>query len=133
MGKFLLHPRAAVLLPPNTMHGFITTTHNIMKLRLSNGVSYAIEFNAVDQIEFRKSMRCAAMEYFAHEGKRAIAELHVATDSGEWLSANYPKSNAPYYVKFGHVDNANWNDARAANSSGTWFEYELDCMAGILK
>jgi hypothetical protein len=99
-----------------------------MKLRLSNGISFAVEFNAGNEIQFRKNIRHAALQYFAHEGKKSSAQLHIATDSGEWVSANYPKSNANFYIRFGQTDLADWKMAKQSNSSGTWFEFELDCM-----
>ena len=104
-----------------------------MKLRLSNGISFAIEFSAANDIEFRKNLRRSAFEYFTHEGKNSCAQLHVATDSGDWLSANYPKSNANFYIRFGQIDSAKWDSAKRSNSCGTWFEYEIDCMTNFVE
>jgi hypothetical protein len=100
-----------------------------MKLRLSNGHSFAVVFSAASSAEFRRSLRRAGLEYFAHEGRHVPAELQVTTDSGEWLSANYPKSNAPHHVRFGQLDSADWADAARSNSQGTWFEYAMDSLA----
>lgn len=96
-----------------------------MRLRLSNGYSFCVEFRAQNAAEFRREFRRSALEYFAKTGKFSAAQLHVATDGGEWLSAHYPRSNAPYYVTFGKLERAKWVDLVRSNQRGTWFEYEL--------
>ena len=100
-----------------------------MKLRLSNGFSFAVEFNAANALEFRRALRRAGLEYFAHEGRKSLAELQVATDSDVWISANYPRSNAPHHVMFGKLDRADWDAPARSNSQGTWFEYAIVGLA----
>lgn len=103
-----------------------------MQLRLSNGHSFATEFTASNAEEFRSGIRRAALTFFAREGRHAIAQLHVATDSGEWLSANYPRSNGPYSICFGAVDRAEFASASRSNRTGTWFEFELAGLSDLL-
>ena len=100
-----------------------------MKLRLSNGYSFAVEFNAANAVEFQRTLRRAGLDYFAHEGRQSLAELQAATDSGVWLSANYPRSNAPHHVRFGQLGRAGWNAPARSNSTGTWFEYAIAGLA----
>lgn len=102
-----------------------------MKLRLSNGHSFAVEFTAANSAEFRTAIRRAAFDFFAHEGRAAPAQLHVASDGGDWLSANYPHRDGRhhYLVRFGAVDRASFADAAHSNNRATWFEHELQLMA----
>ena len=106
-----------------------------MKLRLSNGHSFVVEFSAATAAEFRPAIRRAALQYFAHEGRNLPAQLHVASDGGAWLSANYPNRDGRhhYLVTFGDVDRASFADAAHSNSSGTWFEHELRLLSGWVK
>ncbi len=106
-----------------------------MHLRLSNGFSFAVEFSATTAAEFRRAIRRAAMEFFTHEGPHSPAQLHVATDGGAWLSANYPHRDGVhhYLVRFGDVDRASFTDAAHSNDRGTWFEYELHLLSDWVK
>jgi len=105
-----------------------------MKLRLSNGHSFAVEFSAATAAEFRPAIRRAALQYFAHEGRDLPAQLHVASDGGSWLSANYPHCDGHHYlVAFGDVDRASFADAAHSNDRGTWFEYELQLLSRWVK
>ena len=106
-----------------------------MKLRLSNGRSFAVEFSAATAAEFRRAIRRAALEYFAHEGRDLPAQLHAATDGGDWLSANYPHRDGRhhYLVRFGDVDRASFADAAHSNDRGTWFEHELRLLGDWVK
>lgn len=106
-----------------------------MKMRLSNGQTFAVAFSANDAAAFRLAIRRAAFEFFAHEsyaGRSRGAELQVATDSGEWMSANYPSSNLPYRVRFGAVDAAEFSAVQRSNHRGTWFEYEMAAFASTV-
>lgn len=106
-----------------------------MKLRLSNGRSFAVEFSAATAAEFRPAIRRAALEYFAHEGRDIPGQLHVASDCGAWLSANYPHRDGRhhYLVRFGAVDQAAFADAAHSNNRSTWFEHELQLLSGWVK
>ncbi|MCK6371285.1 MAG: hypothetical protein L6Q83_08180 [Gammaproteobacteria bacterium] len=95
-----------------------------MRLRISNGHSYAVEFSAGSTAEFRSALRRAAFEYFAHESRRA-GELHVGTDTGDWLSPYYPRSNAPCVLRFGDVERIDWATCQRSNAAGTWFDVAL--------
>ena len=103
-----------------------------MRLRLSNGHSFAVEFSAATAAEFRSAIRRAALEYFAHEGAAQPAQLHVASDGGAWLSANHPHRDGRYHylVRFGDVDRASFADAAHSNNRATWFEHELKLLSG---
>ena len=111
------------------MTAISTIYERTMKLRLSNGYSFAVAFCAASEAEFRRALRRAGLEYFAREGRHSLAELQVATDSGEWVSANYPKSNAPHRIAFGHLDREEWALPVRSNSQGTWFEYAIAGLA----
>lgn len=103
-----------------------------MKLRLSNGFSYAVEFQATDPASFRRNIRRAALDFFAHEGTNRPAELHVATDSGSWISPRYPRSNGPLYIYFREADigaDIRFDLAVEANAKGTWFEKQAEAIA----
>lgn len=100
-----------------------------MKLRLSNGFNYAVEFHAHDPRSFGAALRRAAFDYFAHEGRQHAAQLHVQTDRGTWLSAHYPLSNSPFCISFGSVSDAEWSDCLRSNHDGTEFEYQLDALS----
>lgn len=106
-----------------------------MKLRLSNGVNYAVEFNATDPASYRHNIRRAALDFFAHEGTRRPAELHVATDSGSWISPRYPQSNGPLYIYFSEADigaDIRYDLAVTANAKGTCFEKEVEAIASFI-
>lgn len=78
-----------------------------MRARLSDGYSYAVEFTAT-QRTFNRAIARALLEYAAKRGGRwrgrpdAHAQVHVYVSPGNWASADFPRSNAPVYVRLGH-------------------------------
>lgn len=105
-----------------------------MRFRLSNGYSFSVEFSAGTPAAFRKAATIAYTTF--REAGHSLAELHVATDIGEWLSPRYPQSNAPFHI-FGVVQIERAAQAVAlsakSNRAGTWFEHEIDGLSSWTK
>lgn len=66
--------------------------------RLSDGWSYATEFDATSLATFSVAIRAAYVEYQEH--RNTAPELHVCTDiDREWIPPNYPDSNAATRIR----------------------------------
>lgn len=97
-----------------------------MKFRVTDQLTDAREFTAGSTQEFRIRLASAWSEMAqALPGKTLY--LHVATDSGEWVSPHYPKSNAPFPLPRGMVRDADTllQQLSRANQAATWFEHEI--------
>lgn len=103
-----------------------------MRLRLSNGHSFAVEFHAANEAEYRHGFRRAALSFFVHEGQRATAYLHVSSDYGEWMSPNYPRSNDDCVSRFGRHNRPSWSQVCLSNQRSTWFRHELNNLSGFV-
>lgn len=102
-----------------------------MRFRVTDQLSDAREFSADSPREFRARLAAAWSEMAQARPGRTLY-LHVATDSGAWVSPHYPKSNAPFVLPRGAVNNpdALLHQMSEANSAGTWFEHELRGLSG---
>lgn len=70
----------------------------MINFRLSNGYSHAIEFSATCETQFSRRLNSALSDYY--HTQTGPAELNIRTNiSGDWISANFPDSNAPYHVE----------------------------------
>lgn len=103
-----------------------------MKLRLSNSHSFAVEFSAANEVEYRRGFARTSLSFFTHEGKRAAAYLNVASDSGVWFSPYFPESNNNCVSYFGRPRIPDWSAICRANQRGTWVRYEIDNLAGFI-
>jgi hypothetical protein len=93
-----------------------------------------VEFSANTETEFNRQLKIAAMKYFANQGQRSRAEIQVQTDTGAWMSGNYPPGNYGPFVEFGkpHPEKL-WNSVRKFNRAGTFFEFEIKNLLNFVR
>ncbi len=98
-----------------------------MKFRLVDA-GRTTEFNAATQLELARGIRAGIFKLWgtSPRWRHIMIELQVATDSGEWLSPNYPESAQTMRCSINtEINSRIWALCARANQRGTWFEHEM--------
>lgn len=104
-----------------------------MRVRFSNEVNFAVEFTAITKTEFEKKSRRARLEFFGAQGASAQLFVHVQSDSGVWLPANYPALNKPWRFLFHQQFPSDlYHTCRESNAGSTWAEFEVQSLAKLV-
>ena len=113
---------------------------NVMiKLRLSDCYSFAVEFEAASESQFIMALYRALDKYY--NNRKHVPELHVRTDiSRDWIPPNYPDSNAPIGIRETpdrETAAIYWSKSVNALLNGNYFDQRLAevirCLTGERK
>ena len=102
-----------------------------MKFRIVD-TGTAVNFSAENAASLQKQIKKSIFKLRGRSPRwRSIMlELQVATDTGEWLSTNYPESNSPQLVSIKtEITPDLFRRCAHANQRGTWMELELKNMS----
>jgi hypothetical protein len=104
-----------------------------MKLRLSNGVSDAQEFDANNIQSLRHGIQSAFLS-LRERGNDGALQLQVKVE--DWISANYPLSNASLVISSPLLSRENaqrlWQRLVDADGSGKYFDDGLRDLTGFV-